>query len=500
MLYDAFNKRIRQEDCCLYELFQICKTDAPEAFLDLVVTIINENVVDLFEVKGFKDIGIDDYLKDHMQLILETGQDMIWTKLQTCKFIMERYAVDDLLDYFSPTGMTFLSQMIKLGENGVVYLIFCYLQHMFSADVDKPLLRTRLAKLVRQDQSDLSFLDYSFHRKAVQIIDMMTTIKKQLLDDESDNIDFYIPQMIKVQVMLTDKCAADIDIDTSIINDARLMIDTCKIVDRWPSMFDDGYGNYIDAVGTDDLAALKHHYDAFKEMSKVLKKEYFRFFKAEKATHVYIDSYDQLVQAVDGDLMKQKFVTVDVEFCGMEIVGDYKEDESFRHHIACSLQISTLNQNYFIDCLALKNDCMGPVAKLFGSKSIIKVFHGCESDLDAIYRTFGVIVQNIYDTARAAVAIHGLENTPGLGALAIRYLGVHLDKSFQKSIWRVRPLPLPMLEYAITDSFVLLPIFYCQLTELDGLADVDAKSIEIWQHSNNLPKYIKPTACCLKFK
>ncbi len=202
---------------------------------------------------------------------------------------------------------------------------------------------------------------------------------------------------------------------------------------------------------------------------------------------------------IDEVLLKQPFVTVDVEFCHMEVIGAIPEDENFRHHVACSLQISTLTQNYFIDCLALKNECIGPISRLFGSREVLKVFHGCDSDLDAIYRTFGVIVENIYDTARAAVIIHNFDNTPGLNALSLQYLKVNLDKSFQKSIWRVRPLPLPMLEYAITDSYVLLPIFYAQLVALDNLADVPAKSAEIWQHSNNLPKFVKPTAKQLMF-
>lgn len=499
MLYEAFNKRIREDDCCLYELFQICKTDVPEAFLDLIVTLINEKVFDLFELKGFKDIGIDEYFKEHMQLILETGQDMIWTKLETCYFILSKYDIEDLLDYFSPTGMVYLSQMIKLCTTGITGLLIRHLQLMFSPDLDKQTLRRRLAKLVRQDQSDLTFLEYAFHRHAVQIIAMLEDIKEQLCGDDGDGLEFYIPQMVKVTVELTEKDGVVVDGEAREMEKAKDLLGLAKEEGCWNELFKAGHGTYVDKVGKEETEKLKIRYDAFKDMAKDLKKEFFRFFKASSATYEYIDKPEQLNKAFDDVLTKQKFVTVDVEFCGMDVIGKQKEDESFRHHIASSLQISTIDQNYFIDCLALKNHCMAPVAKLFGSPDIIKVFHGCESDLDVIYHTFGVMVKNIYDTARAAVVIHSLENTPGLNNLALRYLNVHLDKSFQKSIWRVRPLPLPMLEYAITDSYVLLPIFYHQLIELDGLADVNAKSIEIWHNSNNLPKYIKTCSTALNF-
>lgn len=500
VLYDAFNKKIREDSCNLYEVFEICKEIVPEAFLEMVVTLITSNVVDIFAVKGFQQVGIDEYLQTHIQMILESGKEIIWTKYETCEFILETYKVDDLLDYFSPTGMVYLSQMMKHGGSGIVGLITAHLNQIFSPELPKSVVKNRLAKLVRKDQNDLTFLDYAFHRKALQIIAMLEELKKSLQGTEDNQIEFYIPQMIKVVVELKEKPDETCLEENKTLESYKNLLADAKFPENHQKLFDQGHGNYIDRIGKDTQTELKKFYDYFVELSAKLKKEFFRFFKiGESATYEYISTADHLQRVVDQVLLQQPFVTVDVEFCHMEVVGPIPEDENFRHHVACSLQISTLKQNYFIDCLALKNECKQPVAKLFSSREVLKVFHGCDSDLDAIYRTFGVIVENIFDTARAAVVIHDLENTPGLHALSLQYLKVHLDKSFQQSIWRVRPLPEPMLEYAITDSYVLLPIFYAQLTALDNLADVSAKSAEIWQHSNNIPKFIRPTAKLLSF-
>lgn len=485
----------------LYELFQKCKEQVPEVFLDLVVNLILENVFDLFEVKGFKDIGIKEYLKEHMQPILESGKDIIWTKLSTCQFILNLYTIEELLDYFSPTGMVYLSQMLKHGEKYMTNLALSHLQEMFNPEISQQIMRQRLVKLVRPDQNDLTFLDYAFHRKAVQIVAMIEELKKSLWKDTAEKeVDFFIPQLVRVVVELTSKESEIIQNELKTIEAQRDLLILSKDHSNHENLFKEGHGNYLERTGEETMKSLKAINELFKDIAKQLKKEFFRFFKmGDKVSYEYIDKAERFDQMVNTILREESFVTVDVEFCGMEVSGPIPEDENFRHHIACSLQISTVKQNYFVDCLAIKNACKEPVQRLFGSPAIIKVFHGCESDLDAIYRTFGTIVHNIYDTARAAVILHDIENTPGLHSLSQQYLGVHLDKSFQKSIWRVRPLPQPMLEYAITDSYVLLPIFYAQLVEIDAHKRKPLILQEIWHHSNNLPKFIKPTEKHLSF-
>ena len=48
----------------------------------------------------------------------------------------------------------------------------------------------------------------------------------------------------------------------------------------------------------------------------------------------------------------------------------------------------------------------------------------------------------------------------GLAEYAQLFLGIKLDKSLQKALWRVRPLPTMMLDYAVADSVILIGISF----------------------------------------
>eukprot|EP00927_Polykrikos_kofoidii_P044377 TRINITY_DN38356_c0_g1_i1.p2 TRINITY_DN38356_c0_g1~~TRINITY_DN38356_c0_g1_i1.p2 ORF type:complete len:123 (+),score=15.86 TRINITY_DN38356_c0_g1_i1:39-371(+) len=63
---------------------------------------------------------------------------------------------------------------------------------------------------------------------------------------------------------------------------------------------------------------------------------------------------------------------------------------------------------------------------------------------------------------------------PGLKALCWEYLSLHLDKTYQCSDWRLRPLPLPMLAYAARDSRVLLPLATCMVAHLLAAGRLDS--------------------------
>lgn len=47
-------------------------------------------------------------------------------------------------------------------------------------------------------------------------------------------------------------------------------------------------------------------------------------------------------------------------------------------------------------------------------------------------------------------------------------MGFKLDKSYQRSDWRLRPLPKVMLDYAKKDSSVLLPIWLHLCRKMDA--------------------------------
>lgn len=132
------------------------------------------------------------------------------------------------------------------------------------------------------------------------------------------------------------------------------------------------------------------------------------------------------------------------------------EADSLHHYqeSLCLMQISTEHENFLVDLLALKN--IDPLLPLLHDARIEKVFHGSDYDVRLLNRVYDVTLENLFDTQIAAQFL-GAQNF-GLSALLEAHFGVTLDKRFQKKDWSVRPLPLEMLDYAVKDTALLLPL------------------------------------------
>ena len=112
------------------------------------------------------------------------------------------------------------------------------------------------------------------------------------------------------------------------------------------------------------------------------------------------------------------------------------------------LQISSREETAVVDPLA--TDGLQPIAELLTAPAIEIVFHDADYDLRLLNREYGYTAQNLFDTRIAAQLL----NEPGVGLAALleKYLGVRLDKRFQRADWSARPLSPEMLEYAASDT------------------------------------------------
>lgn len=159
---------------------------------------------------------------------------------------------------------------------------------------------------------------------------------------------------------------------------------------------------------------------------------------------------DILVEA----LRKVRFIALDTEHHSLH---------SYLGFI-CLLQISTGEVDYVIDALAL-HDRLGPALRpVLSDPEVLKVMHGSSNDLMWLQRDFHLYAVNVIDTEKAAQAL-GLQAT-SLAALLRHYLGVSLDKRYQKADWRRRPLPRALLDYARSDVTYLLHLAAVMLREL----------------------------------
>ena len=112
------------------------------------------------------------------------------------------------------------------------------------------------------------------------------------------------------------------------------------------------------------------------------------------------------------------------------------------------LQASSRRETAVVDPLATHG--LGPLEQLLADPNIEIVFHDADYDLRLLNREYGFRATNLFDTRIAAQLL----NEPGVGLAALleKYLGVRLDKRFQRADWSARPLSAPMLEYAASDT------------------------------------------------
>ncbi len=112
------------------------------------------------------------------------------------------------------------------------------------------------------------------------------------------------------------------------------------------------------------------------------------------------------------------------------------------------LQISSREETAVVDPLATGG--LGPIGELLAAPAIEIVFHDADYDLRLLQREYGYTASHLFDTRIAAQLL----NEPGVGLAALleKYVGVRLDKRFQRADWSSRPLSPEMLEYAASDT------------------------------------------------
>lgn len=132
---------------------------------------------------------------------------------------------------------------------------------------------------------------------------------------------------------------------------------------------------------------------------------------------------------------------------------DTESDSFYRYHEkVCLVQITGGGEDYIID--PLLGGGIEPLREVLTRPGVQKLFHSAENDLVLMERSFGFRPAGpLFDTFIAA-QISG-EPQVGLSALALKHLGIHLDKRFQKHDWAERPLLPEHLHYARGDTHFL---------------------------------------------
>jgi len=158
----------------------------------------------------------------------------------------------------------------------------------------------------------------------------------------------------------------------------------------------------------------------------------------EQAELVMVSTVQQLRIAV-AELAREKVLGVDVEH------------HSYRSYLGltCLVQISTQEKDFLIDPLDIWAE-MTLLNEVTANPKIVKVMHGCDSDVEWLQRDFSVYLVNVFDTHQAGKLL--CLPRLSLAWLLQSYCGLPGDKQFQLADWRIRPLPEAMVQYARQDT------------------------------------------------
>lgn len=183
------------------------------------------------------------------------------------------------------------------------------------------------------------------------------------------------------------------------------------------------------------------------------------------------------------ELLRESRVAVDTESNSLYA---YQEQ-------VCLIQFSTRRADYLLDPLALED--LSPLAPLFNSPDIEKVFHAAEYDLICLKRDFGFEFNNLFDTMVAARVL-GWEEI-GLGSILRAEFNVRMDKRHQRANWGQRPLPQQMLTYAQLDTHYLIALRERQYAELvkNNMLPLATEDFERLRQSNGSTNGHKPDDC-----
>ena len=170
-----------------------------------------------------------------------------------------------------------------------------------------------------------------------------------------------------------------------------------------------------------------------------------------------VETSEQFYQLLDR-LSIEKEIAVDLEN------HNYRSFQGF----VCLMQISTRREDFIINAISCRH-LMHHLNVIFTDPKVLKVFHGADSDICWLQRDFGIYVVTMFDTYIVSKKLSN--GSCSLDYLIKKHSNVTVNKRFQLADWRIRPLPLEMVEYARQDTRYLLSIYDEMKNELISLSD-----------------------------
>ena len=169
--------------------------------------------------------------------------------------------------------------------------------------------------------------------------------------------------------------------------------------------------------------------------------------------YTFINSLDDLA-FLNKELLNRPYVAVDTEF---------RRTTKDNMRLAL-LQVNDGEEIYLIDSISIQEP-KGQASFLF-TNSVVKIFHSCKEDIEAIYAWTGEVMNNLFDTQLANAFLNG-DFSIGYQGLVEEKLGIIIDKGETRSNWIRRPLTDSQLNYAVSDVEFLIELYLDQKKSLE---------------------------------
>ena len=168
--------------------------------------------------------------------------------------------------------------------------------------------------------------------------------------------------------------------------------------------------------------------------------------------YTIIDSLEDL-DFLNNELLDKPYLGVDTEF---------RRTNKYNMQLAL-LQVNDSEETYLIDTLCIKNPYES--ASFLFSDSVVKIFHSCKEDLEAVYSWTNNHMENIFDTQLANSFLKD-NYSISYQSLVEQELQINLDKKETRSNWIRRPLSDAQLKYAALDVEYLIHLYLIQFNLL----------------------------------
>lgn len=134
------------------------------------------------------------------------------------------------------------------------------------------------------------------------------------------------------------------------------------------------------------------------------------------------------------------------------------------------LQINDGEEIYLVDTILIGRP--GEHCSFLFSDEVVKIFHSCKEDIEAVYSWTSKKMVNLFDTQLAEAFLNNHYSISYQG-LVEEKLGITVDKGETRSNWKRRPLTDSQLHYAASDVEFLIELFLEQKKSLSKSNKLD---------------------------